>query len=101
MFAAKVPGRVHKLDGVERAAARPRGSSSVRRSAMKVILNRNQAAIIRRLSKGRSQIVAHMAAEHYVNILEKPGANKERLGAHQFLSDTGKDLQGAGQMVLF
>ena len=68
---------------------------------MEKILHRNEARRRPFTDSVRGgKLVADVDSENDVYIAEISGANVKRFRAHEFLGDTGKDLERTGQTVL-
>ncbi len=100
VLAAEVPAGVHQLDGVERAATRPRRTGGVCRAAVEHVLHRDEAERRERLAIRCAELVVDVAAEHDVRVLEDAGAHEVRLRAQQLFGDAGNELQRATDVVL-
>ena len=96
---AEVPGHVHELDGVERAAPRPGRARGMRGPALEGVLHRDEPLPREGSAVVHREIAVHVRAQHHVDVLEQAGAHQVRLGRELFFRDPGIEAQGARELV--
>lgn len=70
MFAAEVPACIHKLDGIERAAAVPRRHGRMSGFAMKEVLHRDQTLGRETLAVLGAERIVYVRTQHDVSVFE-------------------------------
>ena len=71
VFAAEVDGRIHELNGIERATAAPRRTRGMRGLSAKSVLDRNEP-VATSLAPANGEVVRDMREHADVDVLEVP-----------------------------
>src|ERR671910_3359718 len=100
MLAPEVPGNVHQLHRIHRAAAAPGRAGAVGGFAFERVLDRNEP-VAAALAPARAEIAADVVVEHDVGVLEDALADVIRLGAELFFGNAGPQHDRAGNLLAF